>query len=96
VAAFPWTRWQLSLEYAEFAKIVDSDLMPVEERNALISEHDRKTPADQLHRYPLDMKGKPWNGIYAFEAGSFARDIAKVQQDIARLKELIFKVNNLA
>jgi hypothetical protein len=45
---------------------------------------------DQLHRYPRGSKGKPLEGIYAFEANSFAADLTKAQQDIARLKELIF------
>lgn len=74
----------------EEVDLVDPDPRIVEELKLLIAEHKRAIPADQLHRYPRDTDGNPWEGIYAFEASSFATVIAKVQQDIARLKKLIF------
>jgi hypothetical protein len=75
---------------AEETHIVNLNPRIVEERKDLILKHKRATPMDQLHRYPRGSKGKPLEGIYAFEANSFAADLTKAQQDIARLKELIF------
>lgn len=74
----------------EEAVLVDPDPRVVEELKLFITEHKRATPADQLNRYPRDIDGKPWDGIYAFEPNLFAADIAKAQQDVARLKDLIF------
>ncbi|MBA3018613.1 MAG: hypothetical protein KJ550_02260 [Proteobacteria bacterium] len=71
--------------------LVEPDPRVVEELKTFISEHKRATPTDQLNRYPIDTEGKPWNGIYSFEANSFLSVIVKAQQDVARLKELIFK-----
>ncbi len=70
--------------------LVNPDPRIVEELKLQIAERKRATPADQLHRYPRDIEGNPWEGFYSFEASSFTNDIAKVQQDIARIKELIF------
>jgi hypothetical protein len=75
---------------AEETHIVNFDPRIVEELKVLILKHKCANPIDQLHRYPRCPKGKPWEGIYAFEANSFAADLTKAQQDIARLKELIF------
>jgi len=70
--------------------LVNPDPRIIEELKLRIAEHKRATPADQLHRYPRDIDGNPWEGFYSFEASSFTTTIAKVQQDIARLKGLIF------
>jgi hypothetical protein len=68
----------------------DPDPLVIKEFERQIAELKRATPTDQLHRYPQDIKGDSWKGLYSFEASSFAGDISKVQQRVARLKELIF------
>jgi len=70
--------------------LVNPDPRILEELKLRIAEHKRATPADQLHRYPRDTGGNPWEGLYSFEASSFAGVIGQVQEDITRLKELIF------
>lgn len=75
---------------AEEIHIVNLNPRIVEERKDLILKHERANPIDQLNRYPRNTKGKPWEGIYAFEVNSFASVLTKAQQDIARLKKLIF------
>lgn len=74
----------------EEVDLVNPDPRLVEELKILMADHKRSTPTDQLHRYPRDIEGNPWEGIYAFEASSFSLVIKKAHQDIARLKELIF------
>lgn len=70
--------------------LANTDSRILEELKLRIAEHKRATPADQLHRYPRDTDGNPWKGFHSFEASSFAGLIGQVQEDIARLKELIF------
>ena len=74
----------------EEADLVDPDPRVVEELKTFITEHKNATPADQINRYPCDTEGRTWNGIYAFEPTTFSSVITKVQQDVTRLKELIF------
>ncbi len=66
------------------------DLRVVEELNSAIAEHKKRNRADQINRYPRDIKGEQWDGPRAFEPILCAFDIEKVQQVVARLKELIF------
>lgn len=40
-------------------------------------------PVDQLYRYPEDKKGKPWKGLFAFEASSFSYELSILREDIA-------------
>jgi hypothetical protein len=68
----------------------DQDPCVIEKIEQFMSKHKRDNPADQLNRYPRNIEGEPWDGIYAFEPNSFATVIAKAQQDVARLKGLIF------
>lgn len=70
--------------------LVNPDPRILEELKLQIAEHKQAMPADQLHRYPRDIEGNPWKGIFSFEASSFAVVIATVQEDVSRLKELIF------
>lgn len=70
--------------------LVNPDPRILEELKLQIAEHKRATPTDQLHRYPREIEGNPWDGFFSFEASSFAGVITKVQEDIAGLKELIF------
>lgn len=74
----------------EEASLLDPDPQVLEELKRCIKEHNKTTPEDQLHRYPQDMNGNPWRGLYAFEAQLFLGTIAQVRKDIARLKKLIF------
>lgn len=70
--------------------LVNPDPRILEELKLQIAGHKRATSADQLHRYHRDIKGKPWEGLFSFEASSFAAVIEDVQEDIVRLKGLIF------
>lgn len=70
--------------------LVDPDPRVVEELKIAIAEHNRATPTDQLHRYPRDIQGNAWEGFYSFDATSFAPVISRVQEDISRLRKLIF------
>ena len=74
----------------EEVALVNPDPRILEELKLQIVKHKRATPTDQLCRYPRNIEGNPWEGIFSFEASSFAGVIAKVQEDISRLKELIF------
>jgi hypothetical protein len=61
-----------------------------EELRDSIAEYERATPNDQLHRYPRNKEGQPWQGIFSFEPNSFSLAISQVQEDIVRLREFIF------
>jgi hypothetical protein len=74
----------------EEVALVNPDPRILEELKLQIAKHKRATPTDQLCRYPRNIEGNPWESISSFEASSFAGVIAKVQEDISRLKELIF------
>jgi hypothetical protein len=74
----------------EETKLVNPDPCVIEKIEQFMSKHKRANSADQLNRYPRNIEGEPWDGIYAFEPNSFATAIAKTQKDVARLKELIF------
>jgi len=76
-------------EELDFASL---DPRIAEEFKAFIAESKRTTPVDQLHRYPRDMKGQPWEGIFSFEPNSFLQVISQVHDDIARLKKMLFRV----
>jgi hypothetical protein len=61
-----------------------------EELRDFIAEREQTTLADQLHRYPRNNEGQPWQGFFSFEPNSFSLTISKVREDIARLREFIF------
>ena len=42
-------------------------------------------PGDQIFRYPEDKDGTPWEGLFAFEASSFVREISALKNDFARV-----------
>jgi hypothetical protein len=42
-------------------------------------------PIDQLYRYPRDKEGKPWPGLFAFEANSFIGILASLRGNFERL-----------
>jgi hypothetical protein len=91
VNLYPGKKYAFDIPFrAEEKHIVNLDPRIVEELKVLILKHERANPIDQLHRYPRNIKGKPWEGIYVFEANSFATVLTKAQQDIARLEKLIF------
>ncbi len=91
VNLYPGKKYAFDIHFrAEEKHIVNLDPRIVEEHKVLILKHKSANPIDQLHRYPRNTEGKPWDGIYAFEANSFAAVLTKLQQDIARLKEMIF------
>lgn len=75
---------------ADEAVLVNPDPQVLEELRLHVAEYKKVTPFDQVHRYPRDIEGKAWEGIFAFEASSFAGVISGVQDDISRLKGLIF------
>jgi len=88
---YPGKKFAFEIPFGyEETVLVDPDPRVVEELKLLIAKHKRATPADQLHRYPRNIEGKPWIGANSFEPNSFAHVISKAQQDVKRLKELIF------
>lgn len=88
---YPGKKFAFEIPFGtEETELVTPDPSVMEELNLFIAEYKRATPADQLNRYPRDIEGKPWVGIYAFEPNMFTIVIEKAQQDVARLKELIF------
>jgi hypothetical protein len=46
-------------------------------------------PGDQVFRYPEDKTGTPWEGLFAFEASSFAQEISSLKSDFARVRAAI-------
>ena len=42
-------------------------------------------PVDQRHRYPRDKRGKPWTGLFGFEANSCLQELATLNTDFQRL-----------
>jgi len=88
---YPGKKYAFELPFRdEEVVLVNPGPRILEELKLQIAEHKRATPVDQLHRYPRDIEGNPWQGGFSFEASSFVGVIEKVQEDIARLKELIF------
>ena len=39
-------------------------------------------PTDQLYRYPEDKTGKPWQGLFTFEASSFSRELSGLIEQV--------------
>jgi len=88
---FPGKKFEFEIPFrTEEVDLVEPDPRVVDELKTFMAEHKKATPPDQLNRYPRDTEGNPWNGIYAFEPNTFLPVISKVQQDVVRLKELIF------
>jgi len=44
-------------------------------------------PIDQLYRYPQDKEGKPWFGLFSFEANSFQQELSALRLNFERLFE---------
>lgn len=42
-------------------------------------------PTDQLYRYPVDKSGRPWPGLFAFEANSFLQLLHSLRADFERI-----------
>lgn len=88
---YPGTKYVFAIPFRrsdiDFARL---DPQFAEELRNHIAAHERTTPTDQLHRYPRNNAGQPWEGIFSFEPNSFSQTISQVQEDIARLRESIF------
>lgn len=90
-ALYPNEEYRFEVPFRnEEASLLNPDPQVLEELKRYIEEHKKTTPEDQLHRYPRDMNGNSWKGLYAFEAQLFLGTIAKLRKDIARLNKLIF------
>jgi len=88
---YPAKKFDLDIPFhAEEIDFASLDPAIAEELKTFIAEHERDTPIDQIHRYPRDTEGNPWEGIFAFEANSFSLVVVKVQQDIGRISALIW------
>lgn len=55
---------------------------------AILGGWEKRFPDDQLHRYPMDNKGTPWQGVYAFEPHSFLRMIKSHRSAFQRALEV--------
>jgi hypothetical protein len=49
----------------------------------------KKDKVDQLHRYPIDMKGNEWKSLFGFEPNSFGLRIKQIQSDLSAVKAVI-------
>jgi hypothetical protein len=87
---YPGKTWALDLPFRRHEPALD-DLDPrvAEELKTFIRERGKAMPEDQLHRYPTDIQGQPWDGLFGFEPNSFRRDIARIKSDFERLKSEI-------
>lgn len=56
---------------------------------AYAEEHNKRVPEDQLHRYPIDVQGKSWEGVFGFEPNSFMRVLKELQYVYARVRPLL-------
>ena len=62
--------------------------LPEEELAALrayVREQALKMPQDQRHRYPTDVAGKPWDGIFGFDPHMFQITVSGLQEVYARI-----------
>lgn len=49
----------------------------------------KKDKVDQLHRYPIDMKGNEWKILLGFEPNTFRLRIKQLQSDLSDVKAVI-------
>ena len=54
-------------------------------KSEIITAKSVSPPTDQLYRYPQDKDGKPWPGLFAFEANSFLEVLRSLRVDFERL-----------
>ncbi|MBE2245451.1 MAG: hypothetical protein IAE86_22065 [Burkholderiaceae bacterium] len=70
-------------ELAEFVEPMrEEELVAL---RAYAREQERCMPQDQRHRYPIDIDGKPWNGIFGFEPHTFLAMLQDLQKAYARI-----------
>jgi hypothetical protein len=88
---YPGKKFEFEIPFrTEEVDLVEPDPRVVEGLKTIMAEYKKATPPDQLNRYPIDKEGNPWNGIYTFEPNTFLAEITKVQQEVVRLKGMIF------
>lgn len=54
-----------------------------------LDRRQKKDSVDELHRYPIDMKGNEWKALIGFEANSFRLTIEKIRSDLSAVKAMI-------
>jgi hypothetical protein len=54
-----------------------------------LEKHLRERPLDQVFRYPIDNKGRPWERVSGFQQIWFRDFIAQIISDVQRLKKEI-------
>ena len=57
----------------------------------IVKEHLKKNPTDQRFRYPVNKQSEPWDGSGTFNASNFISTLQKIEQDMIRLRQEIFK-----
>lgn len=46
----------------------------------------KEMPENELHRYPISKKDRPWNAALGFEPNSFYSEIQRIKSDFARIR----------
>lgn len=87
---YPGRAWALDLPFRRDEMNFDGiDPRVADELKQLTRERDKSMPQDQLHRYPTDVQGQPWDAAFGFEPNSFRRDIMRIRVDFERVKRAL-------
>lgn len=65
------------------------ELPDTEELLKHVREQNKAMPEDQLHRYPINVKGKEWEAMLAFEPHSFSETLRTLKHELAVVKLLM-------
>ena len=52
-------------------------------------EYKKDVPEDQRHRYPIDVHGRSWEGVFGFKPNSFMPVLKDLQSVCARVRPLL-------
>ena len=84
---FPGKAWALDLPFRRHPADLDGlDPRIAEELKTFVREREKAVPEDQLHRYPTNIQGQPWDVLLGFEPNSFRLESARIKCEFKRLK----------
>jgi hypothetical protein len=88
---YPKKEFQFEVPFGrEIAEVVGG--MAAEELTALrvyVEEQNSRMPEDQRHRYPSDINGKTWEGLFGFVPNRFLVTLRELQHVYARVRPLL-------